>query len=438
MKGTATTIAALTAAVVAGAAWPWFAAMHNARATAAQTAPVYADYKLRDRRIAFYEREVRRDPSDQIFIATLAGEYLSRFRETGDLDDVTRSQALAERALQLQPQGNVAALSVLASADLAFHQFADAERAERAAIAAYPYGDGARAQLASIVMERGRYEEAARILDGDVEATPGVTWLAIRARYDELTGNLAGARIALDRATARIDQMIEVSAYTRSWYHMRDATLAFEAGDGAQAQAQFDEALRIYPDNAMALLMEARFYRARRDWTRALAAASRSAQLYPLPQALGYQADAQRALGDGRGAADTDALIDAERHLYNAQGVNDRALALYYAQRHTHPSDALTMARVDLAKQGDEIYADDTMAWVLAEAGRWSEARTYAERAVRLGTQDAQVQYHAGAIAMETGHPAEARERLETAMRLNPSFDPFDADDARARLSRLP
>ena len=34
------------------------------------------------------------------------------------------------------------------------------------------------------------------------------------------------------------------------------------------------------------------------DWQRALAAATRSAELYPLPQALGYEADAQRALGD--------------------------------------------------------------------------------------------------------------------------------------------
>jgi predicted Zn-dependent protease len=218
---------------------------------------------------------------------------------------------------------------------------------------------------------------------------------------------------------------------------MRAGQLAFEAGDDRAAEAELNEALRIYPRNAAVLLLEARLYRAHRDWSRALDAATRSAELYPLPQALGYQADAQRALGDLRGAAATEALIDAEQRLYNAQGVNDRQLALFYAQRGTHLDDALRMARADLAKQGDEIYADDTMAWVLAASGRWNEARVYAERATRLGTEESTLQYHAGAIAMETGHAGEARARLELALRLNPNFDAFYEDDARERLKEL-
>ena len=57
----------------------------------------------------------------------------------------------------------------------------------------------------------------------------------------------------------------------------------------------------------------AKLYRARADWQRALASATRSAQLYPLPQTLGYVGDAQRALSDAAGSARTDALIRAGR-----------------------------------------------------------------------------------------------------------------------------
>jgi predicted Zn-dependent protease len=432
MKGRAA-ILALVAGIAVGAAWPWFAE-RRAQANATAAAPVWADYRQRDATVAFYEAQARSDPSDQITLRMLGGEYLARFRENGDLNDVTRALVAARRSLALQPQGNVAALSVIASGELALHHFAPALAAERAALDATPFDDSLRAQTASILMEIGRYAAAQRILGRPSQSDPNPTWMAIRARYDELTGNLRGARIQMEAATGMIDGMIEIPAYTRSWYHVRDAQLAFEAGDEAEAGAEFAEALRIFPDNAMALLFQAKLYRAQRDWPRALASARRSADLYPLPQALGYEADAQSALGDAASAQKTDALIRAEQRLFNVQGVNDRLLAIYYAEHREHLHDALAAARSDLAKRGDEIYADDTMAWVLAAMGRWSGARRYALRATRYGTQDPELQYHAAIIAFRTGHAAEARERLSAALATDSHFHPYYANDARARL----
>jgi tetratricopeptide (TPR) repeat protein len=425
-------IAALAAAVAIGGVW--FAA-HRAAASAASPVPVTTDYRQRNALIAFYETQVRTDPSDQITQRMLGGEYLQRFRETGDLNDVTRAIAVANRSLRLQPQGNVQALGVIASGDLAFHRFLPALAAERAAVEAAPFDDNARAQTASILMEIGRYDAAARVLADPVQRDPNPTWMSIRARYDELTGNLTGARVQMARGSAIVDRMLVIPAYTRSWYHMREGQLAFESGDSDAAGAQFDEALRVFPDNAMALLYQAKLYRAHHDWQRALAAATRSADLYPLPQALGYEADAQRALGDPDGARKTDALIRAEQRLFNAQGINDRLLAMYYAEHREHLSDALAAARSDLAKRGDEIYADDTMAWVLAAMARWQPARVYAERAARYDTADPELQYHAGVIAWHTGHRDEARRRLKAALAADPRFHPFYADDARALLA---
>jgi tetratricopeptide (TPR) repeat protein len=231
--------------------------------------------------------------------------------------------------------------------------------------------------------------------------------------------------------------MIEAPAYTRSWYHLRLGQLAFEAGDSTAASNEFDESLRIFPDNAMALMYQAKMYRAHGDWDHALTSASRSAELYPLPQALGYQADAQRALGDEAGARKTDALIAAEQRLFNVQGVNDRLLAMYYAEHGEHLADALAAARSDLTKRGDEVYADDTMAWVLAAMRRWSQARTYAQRAVRFDTQDPELQYHAGIIALHTGHLDEARRRLAAALQTDPNFHPFYAEEARKTLASM-
>ncbi len=429
-------IVAFAAAIALGAAWPWLTA-YRTQAAGLQPAPVPTDYRQRDRIVAFYEAQVRRDPADQITQRMLGSEYLQRFRETGDLNDVTRAIAMARRSLALQPQGNAAALGVLASGDVAFHRFPAALAADRAALQGEPSDDNARAQMASTLMELGRYRDAERILSHPSSPERNPTWISILARYNELTGNLAGARLEMAEATATIDRMISIPAYTRSWYHLREAQLAFEAGDARAAEAEFEESLRIYPGNAMALLYQAKFYRAQGQWQRALDSATRSADLYPLPQALGYEADAQRALGDAGDARRTDALIAAEERLFNVQGINDRLLAMYYAEHREHLSDALAAARSDLAKRGDEIYADDTMAWVLAAANRWERARIYAERAARYDTADPELQYHAGVIAWRTGHAAEARRRLSAALAADPHFHPFYADDARRILALI-
>jgi tetratricopeptide (TPR) repeat protein len=435
MKARAGVVACM-AAIALGTVWPRFAS-RGAQAAPLSPAPISTDYQQRDRFIAFYEAQVRRDPADQITQRMLAGEYLQRFRETGDLNDVSRAHAMAERSLRLQPGGNVQALNVIASSDVAFHRFPAALAAERASLEAAPSDDSTRAQIASILMELGHYEDAKDILAHPTQTDPNPTWLSILARYDELTGNLPAARMEMAEATQLIDEMLAIPAYTRSWYHLRQAQLAFEAGDDRVAGSEFDESLRIFPDNALALLFAAKFYRAHHDWQKALASATRSAELYPLPQALGYEADAQRALGDGDGARRTDALIRAEQRLFNVQGINDRLLAMYYAEHREHLSDALAEARSDFAKRGDEIYADDTMAWVLAMMGRWEQARAYSARAMRYSAADPELEYHAGVIAWHTGHTAEADRRLCAALAGDAAFHPFYADDARRILSLI-
>jgi tetratricopeptide (TPR) repeat protein len=424
-------------AIAALAVWPVFG-WHRAPAAIFTPAPVVADYRSRDRLVAFYEKNVDRNPRDQIQMRMLAAAYMQRFRERYDAGDLVRAQRLAQRSIALQPSGNAAAQMTLASARLSYHDFAGALDRERRAWRADRSNPNPLAQIASLQMELGRYGDARTTL---AAIAPGVvdnpTIDSIRARYDELNGRLGYARELIDRAIRAVDSSVSIPAYDRSWFHLRAGQLAFEAGDLSRAEAELATAVDDFPDNATALMWQARLFRAQKQWAPALAAAAKSADLYPVPQVLGYKADAQRALGDAEGAKQTDALIDAEQRLFNANGVNDRLLANYYAQRRRNLDAALRAARSDYARRGDEVYADDSMAWVLAAMGRWTQARVYAERAVRLGTEDAQLQYHAAIVALHTGHRDEARMRLERALARSERFDPFESDDARARLKEI-
>jgi tetratricopeptide (TPR) repeat protein len=208
------------------------------------------------------------------------------------------------------------------------------------------------------------------------------------------------------------------------------------AGDLEAAQADYERALSIFPDYWHANNGLARVFWAQRRWGKALDAATSSADVYPLPETLGYKADAQRALGDIRGADVTQSLIEAIEHLGKVQGINDRLIVLYYSDHGINLEHAVDVARRDLHNR-DDIYAEDTLAWALAMDGRWAAARMHAERAAALGTQDARLLFHVGMIALHNGDTAEAQHRLSAALALNPHFNPFYAAEAVTTLARL-
>jgi tetratricopeptide (TPR) repeat protein len=424
------------AALLTAAAWPAFVAHREAQASGAPTpAPVLADYAQRGRLVSFYEDAVRRRP-DQIVTRLLASQYLQRFRETGDAGDLTRAEHAAETSLTLQRRFNAGGEMTLASSLASLHRFREALAHAGAALAIEPGNSAALAQAASIEVELGRYDDANRRLRSARSGNEvDVALDTAKARYDEVAGDLAAARRLIDRATAQTDSIIDNPAESRAWFHFRAGELAWSAGDAATAERRFREALVIFPSYPRALNGLARMYWGQRRWPEALDAAGRAAEIVPLPETLGYKADAQRTLGDERGSRETDDLISAIARIGNANRINDRALSLYFAD-HGRPVEAVAIARRDLAAR-DDVFAEDALAWALARSGRWVEARQAARKAVRLNTEDARLHYHVGVIAQESGDRAEAARELRRALALNPQFDPAGACDARKRLEQL-
>jgi tetratricopeptide (TPR) repeat protein len=94
------------------------------------------------------------------------------------------------------------------------------------------------------------------------------------------------------------------------------------------------------------------------------------------------------------------------------------------------------LARAALA-QRPTVFAEDTLAWALRQAGRADEARPHAEAAVRLGTADALLWYHLAAVEADVGRADLARSHLATALTLNPTLSVRDLPAARDLAARL-
>lgn len=423
--------------VTALVAWPVFGS-GSAERSRPVPAAVLPDYLYRDKTIAFFEQRVARDPADQISARMLAQQYMQRFREAGDIGDIQRSLKQAHRSIDLQAGDNPSAYESLASAETALHRFRTALADERIAHDVRSDDINAVGQIASLDMELGHYQTAGRIIGRAAEHHPGdPSLLAILARYEEETGNLQAARTYLERGSEIMDSVLDNSAQGRAWFHFREGELAFSAGDNAAAERAERDALAIFPHDAQAFNALARFCWASKDWPCALAAATNGAAIIPLPETLGYEADAQRALGNAAGGARTDALIVAIERIGNAYHTSDRLLAVSYSEHGIRLDDALRIARREIRVRGNEIYAQDTLAWAAAMDGHWNEALHATHRALRYNTEDARLQYHAGAIALHFGDRAEAKRRFERALALNAAFHPVYADDARKQLRTL-
>jgi tetratricopeptide (TPR) repeat protein len=446
MRRTRTTITWLIAAIALGAiaVWPWYVRTQAQAARVASLptpAPVPLDYQSRDKTIAFWERAAgERHAGDMLSPNNLSALYLQRYRERGDIDDVVRAQHMAERALRAQPRGNAAAEVALASAFVALHRFRDALALTKDVETYQPGDPDMLVREASIDLELGRYADAKQIVDrlSGARATGrgAIPFDTLVTRYDELTGHLARARERFERTTAYANADFGAGAQQRAWFYFRAGELAFEAGDNAGAIAAEQRALQTFPNYSEANRVLARVQCANHQWQACLDAAKASAAVVPYPEVLGYEVDAQRALGDTAGADANDALIHTIERIGNAQRVSDRLLAVYYAGHHENVDDAYRIATRELAVR-DDIFTEDTLAWCAAMAGHWDEARARIGKAVRYGTENALLDYHAGIIALHAGDRDAARRWLDRAVALNPQFDGAYADDARAKLTEL-
>ena len=71
------------------------------------------------------------------------------------------------------------------------------------------------------------------------------------------------------------------------------------------------------------------------------------------------------------------------------------------------------------------VLGHDVLAWSLYRAGKMGEAWKEIQKALALGGRDPQLQFHATAIALATGHNVDAAAHLQSVLDTNPRFSPL-------------
>ena len=114
----------------------------------------------------------------------------------------------------------------------------------------------------------------------------------------------------------------------------------------------------------------------------------------------------------------------------------NRNLAMIFSYHDWNLSHALELATAELDVRGD-IYTYDALAWAQFKNGRLAEAEQAIAKALKLGTPEPALLYHAGMIAAANGKKVEATKYLRRALQLNPKFDVRQAPIAESKLKEL-
>jgi tetratricopeptide (TPR) repeat protein len=296
-----------------------------------------------------------------------------------------------------------------------------------------PYKAAAYSVIGDAQVELGRYGEARATVQALVDLRPDLTSYARVSYIRELNGDLPGAIDAMRQAVTAGSAGTEALAWTR----VQLGHLYFNSGDLAAAQKEYERTLFEYPDYLHARAGLARLMAARGDYAGAAALYLEITRTMPLPEYVIALADVQRAAGNTEEAARTEQLVEAMDRLYRANGVRtDVEMALFRADRGIDPAATVEAARQALAVRPG-IHASDALAWALYQAGRYEEAQAASDQALRLGTRDSLMHFHAGMIAAQLVQTDRARSELTAALTLNPHFSVRWADQARETLKRL-
>ena len=208
-------------------------------------------------------------------------------------------------------------------------------------------------------------------------------------------------------------------------------------GQVEPAVAEFEDAVKRLPKYFLAVSALAEGRAAQGRYDEALKLYARTIELAPDPIFYMAVGDIHTKLGQADQAKAAYAI--AEKTILDSGATPaeySRELSLFYSERGLQSKKAVELARIDLTFRHD-IFGYDALAWALYRDGQFEEAAKASQQALRTGSRNAKLHYHAGMIQHRLGHADAARKHLTHAVTHHPAFSVLDADIARQTLKEL-
>jgi len=383
-----------------------------------------------DRTIVICQRVLKVRPDDATMYYKLGDAYVEKGRETGDITYYNLASQSLRHALKLEPELGPARRH-LAYVLYSLHDFAGAALEARRAIALDPRDSNSYGVLGDAQLETGQYDAARKTYARMAAIRDDLYSYSRCSGLETIRADNSAAVADLKRAIAdgfRDGEPTEGIA----WAQTRLAEDYFLLGELDEAAAQDQAALATYPGyyRALASLGQVRAAQGRLEEAAGLYRGAIA--VIPLPEYAAALSDVYAKMGRQQDALRQRELVEfiarlnaINRVLYN------RVLVDYYADHDLEHQQAIDLAEREFQVRQD-IYGHDALAWALYRGGKAAEALAHITAALRFGTTDARLYFHAGMIYLALGRNDRARASLARALAINPHFQPI-LDDVAAR-----
>ena len=387
--------------------------------------------------IHYYQARLARR-ADVRSYGRLGQAYILKARETGDPTYYALADTALTRCLELGPDPTTAARAAtdLASVHMARHQFREALATGQKALgfdpgSLLPYGP-----IGDAHIELGEHDKADAAYDKMKTLTGPFYPHGRLSMLKFLKGDPAGAILEMRRA---VEAGLEGNQPKENvaWARFKLGATLFQTGDLTGAAQAHEQALSTFPGYHRALAGLAQVRAAQGRYPEAIDGYRKAIGVIPLPEYAAALGDVYTKTGQADEARKQYALVEYIGRL-NAlnQVLYNRELALFYLNHDLKPGEALDLARKELEVRRD-LYTSDVLAWALYKNGRAREALAPMTDALRLGTKDARLLFHAGMIHQALDDREPARRALQEALRLNPHFDLLQAEVAARALKEI-
>ncbi len=412
--------------------WIWRDALSPAKAHSALNQArrlferaVPAPWSRTERDIATLQQYVRDKPNSAKNHTRLGQAYLQKARETGDPTYLSKAEGLFRKALELDPQ-NFEAMAGMGSLCLSRHQFLEALRWGEKGLAINPWSSELHGIVGDACVELGEYERAVRIVQKMVDLKPQLSSYSRVSYIRELHGDVDGAIEAMSMAVSSGAPNRENTA----WCQVQLGNLYFNRGDFRLAELQYQMALKRLPRYVHALAGLARVRVAQDKLDEGLRLYEEVVAAMPLPEYVIALGDLYEELGKHDLAKHQFQLVRAMQDLYRASGVDaDTELTLFQADHNFNTPQALEQAKTQFRRQPN-VKAADALAWTLFKAGHFELAQSIIQQALKLGTKDPLLLFHAGMIYSKVGEAGKAMDYLSQVLTMNPHFSIRHAPEA--------
>lgn len=376
-------------------------------------------YASSDKNITSFKELISENPENIDIHIKLAAAYILKANETCKPELYSTAEEVLNKAIKIEPD-NFLPYAMLGSIYNSKNHFKKGLEFSRKSLELNPYSKYSNGILSDAQIGLGMYEEAELTVNKMKDTKPDIDTYSRISSINELNGESQNAVDAMRIAIASGSPVAEKTARCR----VQLGNLFYDKGDIETAGQIFGFVMKDFPEYVHGYGAMGAIKMHNKDYQGAIDLYKKALEKNILPGFLISLGDAYALSGNKELAEEQYQNARSVLVSYKQKGVDtDIEMAMFNADQDIELTQSKETIENVLNNGSKSIQVYDALAWLNYKLGNYDEAQKNIELALRLGTRDPLMYYHAGKIYEKSGKTDRSEEYLDFALKINPFYE---------------